>query len=124
MHQQLLTQLAESVVPLTTRNVATVFGGATTAEALAALELVAMLAPELRQQGNGWVLRADTPSQRILAALHAYASANPTRSVFRAAAALGSLPAHEQPTEEQLRLLLATSADFKLLSNAMIKRVS
>lgn len=123
-HEQLLAQLADATGPLTARDVATASGVPPTAEALATIELVAQLASEVRQQGNGWVLRADTPARRILAALRTYADANPTRSVFRAAAALGSLPIHEQPTEEQLRQLLATSAEFKLLPNAMIKRVS
>lgn len=122
-HQHWLTHLSDATGPLTAQDVATA-AGTPSPEAIASFELIAMLAPELRQQGQGWVLRADTPSRRILSAIRSYADANPTRTVFRAAAALADLPPHEQPTEEQLRELLQGSADFKLLPNAMIKRVS
>lgn len=122
-YQHWLSHLSDATGPLTAQDVATAAGGAVSPEALATFELVAMLAPELCRQGHGWVLRADTPSRRILSAVRSYVDANPTRTVFRAAAALADLPPHEQPTEEQLRELLQGSSDFKLLPNAMIKRV-
>lgn len=123
-HEQLLNTLAQSSGPATASDLAAALGFPASAEANACVEVFAALSPELRRRGNGWMLSADAPARRVLTALRSYSDAHPTKSVFRAVAALGDLSAQEQPTEDQLREILSSTADFKLLPNAMIKRVS
>ena len=124
IHEQLVRYLADRSTPSTTVELAQGLGLPADAEAHAWVEIVAALSPSVHRHGTGWILGAETPARRVLAALRSYVEANPTKRIFRLSAALMDLAPHHQPTEEQLRELLATSNDFKLLPNAMIKRVS
>ena len=123
-HQQLLNVLAEAGAPMGTPEIVSALGAVPSVETNAVVEILATLSDSVRAQGMGWVHSASTPLRRVLTALRAYSEANPHKSIFRAAAALGELPADEQPTEDQLRDLLSSAAEFKLLPNAMIKRVT
>ena len=124
IHDQLLRCLADRSGPTSTVELAQALSLPTDAEGHARVEILADLSPAIRRQGADWVLSADTPARRVLSALRSYADANPTKRIFRLSAALSDLPPQDQPTEEQLRELLGGSSDFKLLPNAMIKRVS
>jgi hypothetical protein len=124
MHKVLLRRLADSSSPVSTPALTSALGLNADSDSHARVEILAQLSPSIRWQGSGWVLSTDTPARRVLAALRSYSSANSSKRIFRLSAALGALPPQEQPTEEQLRELLSDSSEFKLLPNAMIKRVS
>ena len=124
IHDQLLRCLADRSSSMSTVELAQALQLPADAEGHARVEILAELSPAVRRQAAGWVLSADTPARRVLGALRSYADANPAKRIFRLSAALRDLPPKDQPTEDQLQELLGDSADFKLLPNAMIKRVS
>lgn len=124
IRQQLIQSVAASETPATTAAVAAVAGLPASAEALAAVDLLLTLSPEVSTFSDGWVVSVDTRDRRILNALRAYAEAHPDKRIFRVAAALGHLPAEDQMTEPQLQDLLSRTGEFQLLANAMIKRRS
>lgn len=124
IHELLLRSLADRSGPTTTVELAQALALSADAEAHAHVEILAQLSPAFRRLGSGWILSADTPARRVLAAIRTYADANPTKRIFRLSQALSDLPPQDQPTEDQLLQILGGSSDFKLLPNAMIKRVS
>ena len=121
---QLIQIISASRTPVTTTEVAEAIGLPTSAESLAAVDLLLTLSPEVNVFSNGWVASVDTRDRRILGALRAYAEAHPEKRIFRGVAALGHLPAEDQPTDQQLQELLTMTGEFQLLANAMIKRGS
>lgn len=123
IHDQLLRCLAERSGPTSTTELAQALALPSDAEGHAHVEIIAELSPMVHRQGAGWILSADTPARRVLAALRSYADGNPTKRIFRLSAALSDLPPQDQPTEDQLQDILGSSSEFKLLPNAMIKRV-
>lgn len=89
---------------------------------LAALEATLLLSGEVHREGERWKLLVKGRAAQLLAAIESYADSSGKR-IFRLAAALSGLSAHEFPTEEELREVLASSnGRFALLPNAMIKR--
>ena len=91
-------------------------------EELAVVEALLLLSPDVSQHGGLWRPVSGNRTVRILAEIKRYSNATGKR-IFRVASALASLPAHEHPTEEELRTILeTTNAEFELLPNAMLKR--
>ena len=124
IHDEIMNRLSGADAPVSTPELASALGLSADAETHALIEIEAVLSTNIRRHGTGWVLSVDTPTRRVLAALRSYATAHPGKRLFRLAAALGELPPQDQPTEEAIRQLLDGSPEFKLLPNAMIKRVS
>lgn len=124
IRDQLIQSIAGSQAPATTAAVAASCGLLGSAESLAGVDLLLTLSPEVSAFSDAWVASVDTRERRILNALRAYAEAHPDKRIFRAAAALGHLPAEDQMTEQQLQCLLSRTDEFQLLANAMIKRGS
>jgi hypothetical protein len=81
-----------------------------------------LLSPEVTVGEGKWRLAEPGRLGKILAAIEHYANAS-GRKVFRAAAALADLPAHEHPTQDDLAAALEVSGGrFELLANLMIRR--
>lgn len=86
------------------------------------MEALLFLSPEIRLIDGRWRLIEVARRDRILAAVEAFASTT-GKKLFRAASALDGLTLKDQPTIEELKGILASSADrYTLLPNAMIKR--
>lgn len=120
---QLIQHIGASAMPVATSEATATLGLPASAEANAAVDVLLELSPDVSTVSGGWVVSADTRDRRVLSALRAYVESY-HRRIFRAAAALGHLPAEDQMTEQQLRNLLARTGEFRLLANAMIKRES
>ena len=120
----LLQHIGASPTPVATSDATAALGIPANPEANAAVDVLLELSPDVSTVSGGWVAAADTRERRILGALRAFAEAHPHRRIFRAAAALGDLPAGDQMTEPLLRDLLSRTGEFRLLANAMIKRES
>jgi hypothetical protein len=89
---------------------------------MAAVDAVLLLSPEVRRDGGLWKIAQKGKTGRILAAIENYAQ-HTGRSIFRLSSALQALPAHEHPTEDELkRILSVTDGRYELLRNAMIRR--
>jgi len=87
-----------------------------------AVEALLFFLPEIRYVDGRWRIVEPARADRILTAIESYASTT-GRKVFRAAAALESLPLKDQPTIEELAgLLQSAGGAYSLLPNAMIKR--
>ena len=121
---ELIRHIGTSSAPVSTVGAGAAVGLAASPETHAAIDVLLDLSPEVHAMTGGWTVSADTRDRRVLAALRTYVEAHPDKRVFRGAAALGHLAPGDQPTEQELRTLLAASGEFKLLANAMIKRES
>jgi hypothetical protein len=87
-------------------------------------EGILMLSPEVGQVDGRWRLLDCGRLGRLLGVIEAHATAS-GRKLFRAEAALASLPAHEHPTEEELQdAIEASGGRYSLLPNLMIRRNS
>lgn len=120
----LIQHISSSPAPVSTAAAAGTIGLPSSAEVLAAVDILLTLSPEVNSRSDGWAVSADTRERRVLAALRDYASSHPERRIFRGSAALGHLPTGDQMTEEQLRALLSKSGEFRLLANGMVRRGS
>jgi hypothetical protein len=119
---QLLQHIGASSRPVTTSDATRAVGLPATPETYAAVDILLELSAEVTELPEGWTVSADTRERRILGGLRAYVEAHPSKRIFRSSAALGHLPPEDQMTEDQLRDLLASTGEFQLLANAMIKR--
>ncbi len=111
-------------MPVATTDATALLGLSPSPEANAAVDVLLELSPGVNSISGGWEVSADTREGRVLRALRTYVETHPHRRIFRAAAALGHLPAEDQMIEQQLRDLLSRTVEFRLLANAMIKRES
>ncbi len=120
---RLIQLIGASPMPVATSDATAALGLPASPEANAAVDVLLELSPDVYPASGGWKLSTDTRERRVLGALRAYVESH-DRRIFRAAAALGHLSAEDQMTEQQLRDLLSTTGEFRLLANAMIKRES
>jgi hypothetical protein len=92
------------------------------AESLAALELLCHYTPELDLESGKWKVVGIGRGAQILAAIENYAVST-GKKIFRLAAALSAIPAHEHPTEAELTQALEMShGRYQLMPNAMIRK--
>jgi hypothetical protein len=88
----------------------------------AVAEAVLLLSAEITCSDGRWRLADGGRVGRVLAAVDSYVAAT-GKKIFRAAAALESLPPHEHPTQDELQQALAASGGrYELLPNLMIRR--
>jgi hypothetical protein len=122
LHGRLISALGQAPGGLTTTAIAERVDGPMDPLNLAAVEATLLLSPEVIREGDRWKLLVKGRSAQILAAIESCADSS-GRKIFRLAAALSGLPAHDHPTEEELRAALESSnGRFALLPNAMIRR--
>lgn len=122
LREGILRCLANSAEGCTTRHIAQTLEFNQSAEELATIEAFLLLSPECYQEGQRWRAKSTNRRARLLSELQRYADSS-GRRIFRLATALGDVPPHDHPTEDELGAILDGS-DFELLPNAMIKRVS
>ena len=92
------------------------------AESAAAVEMLLHYSSEVVFDNGKWKLAHAGRSATILAAIENY-SVSTGRKIFRLSSALGRIPAHEHPNEDDLKQALDLShGKYELLPNAMIKR--
>lgn len=92
------------------------------AESAAAMEMLLCYSSEVVFDEGKWKLAHAGRSALILAEIENY-SVSTGRKIFRLSSALGRIPAHEHPNEDELKQALGLShGKYELLPNAMIKR--
>jgi hypothetical protein len=88
----------------------------------AVVEALLMLSPEVTQAQASWRLEKKGRVGMILDAIDLYAVSTGKR-IFRAGAALESVPLHERPSHEELKQIIEQSSGrYELLPNQMIRR--
>jgi hypothetical protein len=124
MRDSLLRGLGRTKAGETIRRLAESQGLGTAPEDLAVFDAFLLLSPECRKERDRWLARGTSRASRILAEVRSYADASGKR-IFRLSSALRSIEAHEHPTGEELEQIFRDGGEeFKLLPNAMVKRVS
>ena len=81
-----------------------------------------LLSPEVGRSEGRWRLLDCGRLGRLLGTIEAHAVAG-GKKLFRAEAALAALPAHEHPTQQELKEAIeASGGKYTLLPNLMIRR--
>lgn len=120
---RILETLAKTKDGRTTRDVVVALDMPSTSEGTAVVESFLLMCRRCRLDGERWVIAGMTTMTRVVAEIENYAQVT-GKHIFRVSAALANLPPNEQPTQEQLEsALLACNSPFRLLPNAMIKKV-
>ncbi len=122
LHDRLISTLSRAPGGLTVPTLAERLETGSDPFQLGSVEATLLLSSEVSREGDRWKLLTKGRSGQLLAAIESYADSS-GKKIFRLSAALSGLPAHEYPTEEELREVLASSSgQFTLLPNAMLKR--
>lgn len=119
---QLLAVLRESESGITTDALLAAMKIEPCSQLASAVEVLLLLATDVRCTDGRWYVVSQDRWNRILAAIESYAAAT-GRRVFRATSALERLPPNDQPTSEELAAIEEQSRGrYALLPNAMLKR--
>jgi hypothetical protein len=121
-HDQVLAILRDSDAGITIDALLTAMKIEPCTPRASAVEVVLLLAGDVRCADGRWYVVGQDRWKRILACIESYA-ASTGRKMFRATSALDRLPADDQPTSEELAAIEEQSRGrYTLLPNAMIKR--
>ena len=122
IRDQLLSKLETNPKGLTTSTLVQQLDLQIGPEILCALEALLAFCSEVGFEGHKWKIVKRGRKIKILSAIESYANSS-GKKIFRLSAALSGLPINEYPTEDELREMFdASSGQFQLLRNAMIKR--
>lgn len=92
------------------------------AETASASEILLRYSPNVVFDDGKWKLAQEGRSATLLAEIDNFSVAT-GRKIFRISSALGRIPVHEHPNEDELKQALDCShGKYELLPNAMIKR--
>ena len=123
LHEKIQNVLSTRPNGVSSREIAQTAGSLTDVANIAIIEAHLLIDRHCRCQNDKWWGAGATKMQRVMETIADYAGSSGKR-IFRLSTALKDLPIVCQPTEEELQQTLAQPGSaFKLLPNAMIKKV-
>jgi hypothetical protein len=123
LFDRILETLGQAKDGRTTRDLTAAVDMPCTSEGAAVVEAFLLMCRRCRLDGERWRTSGTTKMARVVAEIENYAQVT-GKHIFRVSSALASVPVDEQPTQEQLEsALIACNSPFRLLPNAMIKKV-